>query len=106
MGQADYYLEGAFNFFCMECGKKLKSTEGLFRWDNVWVGPECFEIRNPGDFVRGIPDNPSVPWRGGAGPDMKLSAPPPTTTVGCVANQPGRKFMLIGSWMLDSQLLE
>jgi hypothetical protein len=65
MGQADYFLEGAWNFYCQECGKKLKSTQGLKRWDGFWVGPECYEIRNPQDFVRGIPDNPSVPWSTG-----------------------------------------
>lgn len=73
MGQADYYLEGSWNFYCQECGKKLKAAEGLHRWDNFWVGPECWEIRNPQDFIRGIPDNPSVPWSTGNVPPIFVS---------------------------------
>ena len=84
MGAADYYLEGAWNFRCQECYKKMKSTEAMLRWDGFWVGPECWEIRNPQDFIRGIPDNPSVPWSTGDPPPIFVSdnGSPDTTTAG------------------------
>lgn len=31
-------------------------------WDGFYVCEECWEPRHPQDFVRGVPDNPSVPW--------------------------------------------
>lgn len=96
MGQADYYLEGAWNFRCSECGKKLKSTEGRYRWDNQWVGPECWEVRNPQDFVRGIPDNPSVPWSTGN--------PPPKFIDGTTTQVQGNSQLLDG-YMLGSTML-
>ena len=78
MGQADYFLEGSYNFYCQECGKKHKAIDGLRRWDGFWVGPECFEIRNPQDFVRGIPDNQSVPWSTGNVPPKFIDTTPPS----------------------------
>jgi len=65
MGQADYYLDGSWNVRCQECDKKLKSVDVYRRWDGMYVGRECLEPRNPQDFVRGIPDNASVPWATG-----------------------------------------
>jgi hypothetical protein len=68
MGSHDYFKPGVWNFWCQQCGRKLKADEGKKRWDGLWVGPECFEIRNPQDFVRGIPDNQGIPWSTGDPP--------------------------------------
>ena len=87
MGAADYFLPGAWNFRCQECFKKMKSTEARKRWDGFWVGPECWEMRNPQDFVRGIPDNQSVPWSTGDPPPIFITATSPTT------NSYGRRFI-------------
>ncbi len=96
MGSADYFLDGAWNFRCQECGMKLKSTEARRRWDNFIVGPECYEIRNPQDFVRGIPDNQSVPWSTGD--------PAPIWIDGNTTTQ-GAYPMVLNSWWLDGMYL-
>ena len=81
---ADYYLEGAWNLRCQECYKKIKSTDAYFRWDNLWVCSTCWEIRNPQDFVRGIPDNSSIPFSTGN--------PPPIYIGTFLENPPNRLF--------------
>ena len=105
MPSQDYFLDGAWDFHCMECDRKLKSVDALFRWDGLWVGPECFELRNPQDYVRGIPDDPSTPWSTGGNPQMALDVPADTTGIGCVANNPQLRLRPIGFWMFASQLI-
>lgn len=61
-GPADYFKMGAWNARCDQCFLKCKSDEMFLRWDNAMVCHRCIEIRNPQDYLRGIPDNPSVPW--------------------------------------------
>jgi hypothetical protein len=98
MGRADYYAEGQYNFRCQECGQKLKSSLGRRRWDGFWVGPECWEIRNPQDFVRGIPDRQAVPWSTGDPPPVFINdTSSPTTT----QDYP----MLLDAYFLGSRLL-
>jgi hypothetical protein len=89
MGRTSYFEPGSWNFWCQQCGKRLKATEGRRRWDGLWVGPECFEIRHPQDFVRGIPDRQSVPWSTGD---------PPWVYVGNAVVPPSRP---LGSSMLN-----
>ena len=52
---------GAWNARCDRCGWKFKNYELFKTWDGYYVDRECWEIRHPQDFVRGIPDDPSVP---------------------------------------------
>ncbi len=61
-GPKDFFRHGTWNARCDECYKKCKSDEMLLRWDNCYVCHECYEIRNPQDFVKGIPDGQSPPW--------------------------------------------
>jgi hypothetical protein len=96
MGQADYFLEGAWNFRCQECGKKLKSVEALRRWDNLWVGPECYEIRNPQDFQRGIPDQQTPPWTTGDPPPIFVQNVQPSTSM---------YPMVLNGWLLNGRSL-
>jgi len=103
MSGVDYFEDGAWNVRCQECFRKYKSFSLRKRWDNFWVCDFCFEQRNPQDFIRGIPDNPSTPWRTGDDPREPL-APPPSST--CLLPTQKRGWsMLIGSFMLDSSLL-
>ena len=97
MGSADYYLEGTWNFRCQECFKKMKATEALRRWDDYWVGPECWEIRNPQDFTRGIPDNQSVPWSTGDPPPVFITSVEPAQQT--TYNQE------LNHWQLGSMML-
>ena len=105
MPSQDYYLEGAWNFRCQECGRKYKSVDGLYRWDHLWVCPECYEERNPQDFIRPIPDNPSVPWSTGDNPRMALDVPViPGTNCGH-RFPPHGWSSLIGGSLLDGFLM-
>lgn len=55
------YTAGDWNFICDKCGMKRKASTGRLQWDNLFVCPQCFDIRHPQDFVIGIPDDESVP---------------------------------------------
>lgn len=61
-GRDGYYREGDWNAVCFECGRKFKASELKRSWKGYYVCPTHWEPRQPQDFVRGIPDNPSVPW--------------------------------------------
>jgi hypothetical protein len=101
-GPADYYLSGAWNFRCQECGKKLKSVDALFRWDGLWVGPECYEVRNPQDFLRPIPDYQGLPWStGDPTPRLPIGPPTPSGTICIHGPIPFGWGMPIGSWLVD-----
>ena len=62
MGQADYYADGQWNFFCDLCGAKKKSSKGMRTWNGLYACQHHKEVRNPQDFLRGVRDDQSVPW--------------------------------------------
>lgn len=62
MPRHDWYEMGQWLFCCDQCGLVYKSGLGLLRWDNAIVCPNCFEERQPQDFVRGVPDIQNTPW--------------------------------------------
>jgi hypothetical protein len=66
MGKADYYLSGAWNFICDQCGDKFKSPTARFQWDGLIVCPRCWDPRHPQDFIRPMPES-VIPW---SRPDM------------------------------------
>lgn len=53
---------GAWNAKCDRCGWSFKNYELKKTWDGFYVCDECWEPRHPQDFVRGVEDDPSVPW--------------------------------------------
>lgn len=57
-----YFKKGSWNFICPVDGFKYKASEGRKRWDGQYVHKSNWEIRHPQDFLRGIKDDPSVPW--------------------------------------------
>lgn len=61
-GQADHLVHGDWNAICDLCGFKFKASQLRRRWDGMRVCPEDYEERHPQDFLKGIKDNPSVPW--------------------------------------------
>lgn len=69
MGHADTYEHGTNNGLCMRCGFKFKFSELRRTWDNLWVCSKDWEPRQPQDFVRGVPDNQSVPAASPEGAD-------------------------------------
>ncbi len=61
-GPEDYFAMGDWNARCDECYRKCKASSMFLRWDNCRVCWRCMEIRNPQDFVQGIPDYMTAPW--------------------------------------------
>lgn len=49
------------NGICDRCGFKRKLSTLRKEWTGLRVCSECWEPRHPQDFVRGVPDNQSVP---------------------------------------------
>lgn len=62
MGSADHLVLGDWNVQCYQCGRKAKASKMERNWQGYYVHPEHNEPRQPQDFVRGIPDNQTVPW--------------------------------------------
>lgn len=67
MGQSDHYEPGQWNALCDRCGFKFKARKLRKEWTGLRVcdGPDtnnCFEERNPQDFVRGKPDKQTPSW--------------------------------------------
>jgi hypothetical protein len=54
------YRPGDYNVICDKCGMKRKASECRLDWQNLFVCRGCFDIRNPQDFVVGIPDIQTV----------------------------------------------
>ena len=61
MGQADFLRVGDYNSICDVCGRKFKFSRLRQKWDNTWACEQDWEPRQPQDYLRGIPDNMSVP---------------------------------------------
>lgn len=62
MGRADYYKPGSWNAICYECGFKRKGDELLRYWQGYFLCERCWNPRQPQDFARTLPDNPTPPW--------------------------------------------
>lgn len=64
MPRHNYFSPGEWNFVCDNCGLTYKSGEmlrGFGAAEDAVVCPRCYTPRQPQDFVRVIPDDPSVP---------------------------------------------
>lgn len=75
MGQADHYRHGDWNFICDVCGFKFKASEGIRRWDGVYVCRKDFEHRHPQEKRRGIKDTQNVEWTRPESDDNFLDEP-------------------------------
>lgn len=56
------YDKGNWIADCDVCGRKYKATELTQRWDGLMCCEDDWEIRQPQDFVRGVPDTQIAPW--------------------------------------------
>jgi hypothetical protein len=61
-GNRGYFKLGDYNAICRVCGFKRKASELRLRWDGVYVCNQDWEIRQPQDFVRGLPEEIAPPW--------------------------------------------
>lgn len=53
---------GMWNAVCDRCGFKFKNVDLKKEWNDLMTCKDCWETRHPLDFVRGVPDDPSVAW--------------------------------------------
>lgn len=61
-----------YNVICDLSGFKCTASETVRRWDGLRVLRRFSEERQPQDFVRGVKDDPSVPWARPEGTDTFL----------------------------------
>jgi hypothetical protein len=75
-GRRNYYNPGDYNVICDRCGFKKKRSETRLEWDNLLVCiAECYEMRQPQDFVKAVPDMRPVPIARPEAPDMFITTP-------------------------------
>jgi hypothetical protein len=55
------YIRGDYNVIDDRTGRKVKRSECRLEWNGALVHKDEWEARHPQDFVRGIPDDQSVP---------------------------------------------
>ncbi len=53
---------GMWNAVCDRCDMKFKNVDLREEWNGLMVCQNCYEVRHPQDFLKGVPDDPSVPW--------------------------------------------
>lgn len=53
---------GTWNICCQRTGFRVPSSEIRMEWDGLLVWKRVWEVRQPQDYLRGIPDNESVPF--------------------------------------------
>ena len=56
------YDKGDWIADCDVCGRKYKASQLTQRWDGLMCCEDDWEIRQPQDFVRGVPDTQIAPW--------------------------------------------
>lgn len=71
----DRAVLGDYNAICDISGFKCKASELRLRWDGMRVLARFWETRQPQDFVRGVKDNPSVPWARPETPNVFIETP-------------------------------
>jgi len=69
MPSKTYWKKGDWNGICQRCGFEFKFSELRKTWDGLWVCQDDWEPRQPQDYVRGLPDNQSVPVTSPESPD-------------------------------------
>lgn len=57
---------------CDLSGFEFPHTEMVKQWDGAMVAKRFVDKRNPQDFVRGVPDDQSLPWTRPEAPDVFL----------------------------------
>jgi hypothetical protein len=57
-----FYQPGDWNAICSMCGREFKASQLSRHWQGMYRCLDCWEPRQPQDFVRATVDNQSVPW--------------------------------------------
>lgn len=58
----NHYISGEFNLTCDRCSKKIKAHEAKHEWTGFIVCGDCYETRQPQDFVKAQSDKITVPF--------------------------------------------
>lgn len=66
---------GDYNAICDISGFEGKASEFALRWDGLRVLRRFWEPRQPQDFVRGVKDDPTVPWSRPETADVFITTP-------------------------------
>lgn len=72
-GRSNYLKKGSNNVICDRTGFKIKSDEGMYEWNGLFVRKESFERRQPQDLIRGFPDRQQPEVSRPGGDDVFLS---------------------------------
>ena len=56
------YDKGDWKADCDVCGRTYHASQLTQRWDGLMCCRNDWEIRQPQDFVRGVPDTQITPW--------------------------------------------
>jgi len=59
----NHYISGEFNLTCDRCSKKIKAHEAKHEWTGFIVCGDCYETRQPQDFVKAQSDKITVPFQ-------------------------------------------
>lgn len=62
MSYRPIYARGDWNAICDICGREYKASQLQKRWDSFMTCHDCFEPRQPQDFVRGVADFQAPPY--------------------------------------------
>ena len=77
------YLIGKWLVLCQRCGRKRVNDQVSKEWTGLLVcSDRCFEERHPQDFVKGVPDDQTVPYTSPEPTDVTVSVTYIADTVG------------------------
>lgn len=62
MADDRHYVPGDFYRICDRSGFKIRARRTQMEWNGLIVSDKFFEARQPQDFVKGVPDNQTVPY--------------------------------------------
>ena len=62
MGTERFYKLGSFYRICDRTGFATRAERTQTEWNNLIVNRRVWEARQPQDFVKGVPDNQTVPY--------------------------------------------
>lgn len=88
MSYTSRYDKGNWIADCDICGRKYKASLLTERWDGLMCCPDDWEIRQPQDFVRGVPDTQIAPWLRPEPPDyfIPISLTAPVANFNAISN--------------------
>lgn len=86
--RSTWWKSGSWSALCDQCGFKRKSNELTQRWDGamvclVTIKPGCWELQQPQELIRPIPDMQPIPWTRPEPIDQFIPNDFITATMGC-----------------------